>query len=358
VCTSKVDPKTLSNASWIKHELQFRRPSGTSRGVLHHKPSYFLRWTSSDWKYPALGECSLIPGLSPDPSEGYEDKLSLVVDWLNGHIELCPDLSPFPSIAFGLETLLQDKACKGSKVLYPSAFTQGHGEMQINGLVWMGDPSFMRAQIQEKVERGYQCIKLKIGAIDFNEELALLAFIRKEFGLGLELRVDANGAFDAAVALERLKQLSAFDIHSIEQPIRPGQWEEMARLCEKSPIAIALDEELIGLSPMKDAQRLMERVKPSFLILKPSLLGGLKRSREWISAAESAGVSWWMTSALESNIGLNAITQYTFTQDVSLPQGLGTGGLYSNNVDSPLYLQGQMIRFNPTGDWDLEALQP
>lgn len=347
----------MSRTRWSRYDLAFKRPSGTSRGVLISKTSYFLITDSEDFTIPAIGECSLIAGLSPDPMDSYEATLDGVCDWLNGVADTCPDLSSYPSIFFGLETLLADQEAKGSKVLYPSSFTSGEDAMQINGLIWMGEKSFMREQIKEKIGQGFECIKMKIGAIDFDEELDLLKFIRTEFGHDLELRVDANGAFNPSDALEKLKQLHQFDLHSIEQPIKQGQWEAMAELCSKTPFPIALDEEIIGISDPEEKDRLLTHIQPQYIILKPSLHGGLEGTDEWIALATSKGIGWWNTSALESNIGLNAIAQYTYQKDVDLPQGLGTGGLYTNNLDSPLYIQGQMIHFAPTKNWDLGPLQ-
>ncbi|NQV52721.1 MAG: o-succinylbenzoate synthase [Flavobacteriales bacterium] len=346
----------MAQVRWKKYTLQFKRPSGTSRGVLTTKVSYFLIWEYDSFAYPALGECSLIEGLSPDPKEGYEHTLDLVCQNLREGGNSFPDLSAYPSIQFGLETLLLDIQAKGSKQLFNNAFSKGSKGMQINGLIWMGERAFMREQIVEKIHQGFACVKLKIGATDFETELSLLRFIREEFGSDIELRVDANGAFAPDEASGKLRKLAAYDLHSIEQPIAQGQWEDMAQLCEQTPLPIALDEELIGISEFDEKKRLMETIKPQYIILKPSLHGGMKGSDEWIRLAEEQGAKWWITSALESNVGLNAIAQYTFEKDVQLPQGLGTGGLYTNNFDSPLYLQGQIIRFDPNKNWDLTAI--
>jgi len=346
----------MARAHWKRFTLDFKRPSGTSRGVLNQKTSYFLIWEDESFAIPALGECSLIEGLSPDPMESFESVLDQVSDHLNGEESDLPDLKMYPSIQMGLETLNLDIETKGTKVLYPSSFTQGAQGMLINGLVWMGDKDFMRQQIIDKIELGFECVKLKIGAIDFDTELSILAYIRSEFGVAIELRVDANGAFSTDSALERLKRLSEFDLHSIEQPIRQGQWEEMAELCEVTPLPIALDEELIGVHEPEVRKRLLETIRPQYIILKPSLHGGLSGSENWIDLANEAGIDWWITSALESNVGLNSIAQFAFQKEVTIPQGLGTGGLYTNNFDSPLYLQGQIIRYNPFKNWDLEAL--
>ncbi len=340
---------------WSKYTLQFKRPSGTSRGVLKTKNSWFLIGVDEAFEYPALGECSIIEGLSPDPLNSYEDRLTEVCAWLNGDRAELPDLSAYPSIQFGLEMLQADAAVKGSKRFFEDDFTLGKEQMLINGLVWMGDKVWMRSQIDDLIERGFTCIKMKIGAINFEEELELLKFIRDEYPADLELRVDANGAFSADEALVKLQRLSSYRLHSIEQPIAVNQWEAMAELCARSPIPIALDEELIGRNPSEFGV-LLSSIQPQYIILKPSLVGGWDASSRWIDTAEALGIGWWMTSALESNVGLNAIAQFTYQQGVHMPQGLGTGSLYTNNLDSPLYLQGQKIGFNPTTNWNLSPI--
>ncbi|MEQ9188347.1 MAG: o-succinylbenzoate synthase [Cryomorphaceae bacterium] len=348
----------MATVRWKQYALKFKQPSGTSRGVLTTKHSFFFLSDDPSFEYPAIGECSLIEGLSPDPSESYFTTLDAVCAFLGGKSDALPDLTAFPSIQMGVETLEKDIASSGSKKLFDHAFTQGREGMQINGLVWMGDRAFMRKQIIDKLEAGFDCIKMKIGAIDFETELELLKFIRNEFGHDIELRVDANGAFSMEDALIKLEKLASYRLHSIEQPIQQGHWESMAFLCEKSPVPIALDEELIGIQPLRVKRTLLETIRPAYIILKPSLHGGMQGSDEWIAIANELGVNWWITSALESNVGLNAIAQYAFSYKVDLPQGLGTGGLYSNNFESPLYLQGQIIRFKPDQSWDLRAIIP
>ena len=325
----------MLKSSFEKHTLHFKHPGGTSRGVLTSKDLWLLEvW---DDEYPEVvgtGECSIIYGLSPDPMELYEAKLLELTQNIH-HLERV-DLSAFPSISFGLEMAIKDLQMGGKKVLFPSEFTFGRRAIPINGLVWMGSFDFMREQILEKLKLGFDCIKLKIGAIDFEKELALLKIIRREFKKEeLELRVDANGAFKPEVALEKLKRLSDYTIHSIEQPIKPKQWHKMAALCEDSPIDIALDEELIGLRSDK-IPAMLDAIHPQYLIIKPSLLGGFSRSELFISEAQKRGIGWWITSALESNIGLNAIAQWTATLNNPMPQGLGTGSLFTNNFTSPL----------------------
>ncbi|UBM63127.1 o-succinylbenzoate synthase [Candidatus Sulfidibacterium hydrothermale] len=347
--------------SYKKHVLQFKRPAGTSRGVLTQKTSYYLlvRDTENP-EITGIGECSTIKGLSPDPWNRYEETLDAVCHgpeppeyWLQAGLE------DFPSIRFGLETALLDRQKGGRRILFPSEFTQGRKGITINGLIWMGDAGFMKQQIRKKLDAGFRCVKLKIGAIDFEKELELLKMIRLEHDeKELELRVDANGAFAPDEALEKLKRLSDFALHSIEQPIRQGQWEMMARLCETSPVPVALDEELIGLKTTEEMQKMMQTVRPQYLVLKPSLLGGFAKSRQWIAMAEQSGTGWWVTSALEGNIGLNAIAQWTFLLENPLPQGLGTGQLFTNNISSPLFIEGDQLKFAPENRWDLDFLEP
>lgn len=335
--------------------FNFKRPSGTSRGVLTAKTSWFLTAQSEAMHFPALGECSIIEGLSPEPIKLMEDRLTEVCRWLSGK-QTKPDLSQFPSIEFGLETLLADIDAQGSKIFSRNDFTAGNRGLLINGLIWMGDEPYIKSQVRDKIEKGFTCIKMKVGAADFETECSLLRAIRKEFGSDFQLRLDANGAFEADKALEQLKRLSEFDIHSIEQPIKPHQWDAMAWLCQVSPIPIALDEELIGANGIGQKSAILESIAPQFIILKPSLLGGFASCDEWIDLAESEEIGWWITSALESNVGLNAIAQYTSEKDVVLPQGLGTGGLFTNNFESPLYIRGEQLHFDPNQRWNLNNL--
>ncbi len=241
--------------------------------------------------------------------------------------------------------------------LFDTPFSSGKTGIPINGLIWMGDQGFMKQQIKDKLSAGFSCIKMKIGAIDFASEIALLKSIRREFNSNeIELRVDANGAFSPKGALEKLEQLAALDLHSIEQPIKQGQWDEMAALCEKTPLPIALDEELIGVFASEEKKRLLHTIKPQYIIFKPSFIGGFKGTDEWIELAEDKNVDWWITSALESNLGLNGIAQYTSTKNSILPQGLGTGSLFTNNVPSPLEIEKGSIRYADNQQWDLDIL--
>jgi O-succinylbenzoate synthase len=342
-------------AHYTTLDLHFKFPAGTSRGVLLHKPSFFLILEKDG--FTGIGECSVIPDLSIDPVDSYYDKLDELCRLLNeGYNPGTIDLNDYPSIAFGLETALLDLAAKGSKQLFPSSFTEGKTGIPINGLVWMGDRDFMEKQIKEKIAAGYRCIKLKIGANDFETEMDILASIRKQFSQSdIEIRLDANGAFSQKDALEKLNKLAVFNIHSIEQPIRQHQYEAMAEICSKSPIPVVLDEELIGVKP-KDKEALLQKLKPAYIILKPSLIGGLNQLEEWISLAEKHHIGWWVTSALEGNIGLNAIAQWTATLGSSLPQGLGTGQLYHNNIPSPLVIQNANLFYSRENNWDLSSI--
>jgi len=239
--------------------------------------------------------------------------------------------------------------------LFPSPFTQGKKNIDINGLVWMGEESFMKQQIEEKLEQGFRCIKLKIGAIDFQKELNLLRFIRQNFDANtVEIRVDANGAFAENIALHKLEQLAGYELHSIEQPIEKKHTDRMAELCKTTPIPIALDEELIGVFSWEEKEQLLEKIRPQYIILKPSFIGGFRGTKEWIDLAKKYQIGWWITSALESNIGLNAIAQWTFLQLNVMPQGLGTGGLYTNNFDCPLEVKEGQLIYNPAINWDVK----
>ena len=340
-------------ATFKKHNLQFKRPSGTSRGVLTQKETWFLILEHNGKQ--GIGECNMFKGLSIDDVPNYEDILAWTCENINLGLDmlLC-ELVEYPSIQFGLEMAFKSIESKSMFNLFPSKFTTGEDAITINGLVWMGDKSFMKNQIEQKITEGFDCIKMKIGAIDFQTEIKLLKSIRKEFGVeDIELRVDANGAFAPNEALEKLKTLSELDIHSIEQPIRQGQWKVMAELCRRTPLPIALDEELIGAFTVTDKKKLLQTISPQFIILKPSLVGGFKGSSEWIALAEKQNIGWWITSALESNIGLNAIAQWTYTLNNKMPQGLGTGSLFTNNIDSPLQVKNGTLRYEQNKDWNL-----
>ena len=341
-------------ATYHKYILNFKQASGTSRGVLKTKETWFLILNTEGKQ--GIGECGVFRGLSVDDRPDYEDKLKWVCNNIHlGLIYLLNDLVEFPSIQFGLEMALKSFESKSPFKLFPSKFTQSEDSIAINGLIWMGTESFMKQQIADKIDAGFSCIKMKIGAINFQSELELLKSIRKEFtSKDIELRVDANGAFSIPEALEKLKILSDFDLHSIEQPIKQGQIEAMANLCAETPLPIALDEELIGVFSVTDKEKLLQTIKPQFIILKPSLVGGFKGSDEWIEMAEKNKIGWWITSALESNVGLNAIAQYTYIKQSNLPQGLGTGGLFSNNFDCPLQVKNGSLHYNNKMNWNFK----
>lgn len=339
-------------AHYKKHILEFKTPSGTSRGILKTKEAWFI--VLEDKGRLGFGECGMLRGLSIDDRPDFEQTLQWVCANIHlGEQHLYDALTEFPSIQMGLEIAFRSLAAHDPFQIYPSAFTKGEASIAINGLIWMGDKDFMSRQITSKLNEGFGCIKMKIGAINFDTELALLKSIRQEFSASeIEIRVDANGAFDPKNALEKLKQLSDLDLHSIEQPIAVKQWDQMAYLCEKSPLDIALDEELIGVFSNQDKQRLLNHINPQYIILKPSFIGGFKGSDSWIELSQTNNVKWWVTSALESNVGLNAISQYTFTKNSTLPQGLGTGSLYTNNIASALQITKGTLCYNPTKKWN------
>ncbi len=328
-------------------------PSGTSRGVLKTKETWFIILESEGKK--GIGESGLFRGLSIDDRPDYEEKLKWTCENIDkGSDVLLNELIEFPSIQFGLEMAFKSLQSVDSFELFPSKFTKGEDYIPINGLIWMGTKQFMKQQIQEKLKAGFTCIKMKIGAIDFDTEVELLKSIRKEFSSkDIELRVDANGAFNPSDALEKLKVLSELNLHSIEQPIKQGQHQEMASLCKETPLPIALDEELIGVFSVTEKQKLIQTINPQYIILKPSLVGGLNGSDEWIEIAENQNIGWWITSALESNVGLNAIAQYTYLKQNPMPQGLGTGSLFTNNFDCPLKVKNGTLRYLKKTNWKI-----
>lgn len=346
----------MITATYHKHILNFKRPSGTSRGILKTKETWFIILNSEGKQ--GIGECGILRTLSIDDRPDYEEKLKWFCENINQGLEkLLLQAAGLPSIQFGLEQAFLSLESQTAFELFPSEFTKGKRSIPINGLVWMGTKEFMKRQIKEKIASGFSCIKMKIGAIDFETELDLLASIRKEFSSKeIELRVDANGGFTPTEALEKLKRLSELEIHSIEQPIKQGQLEEMAFLCEKTPLPIALDEELIGAFSVTNKEEILQIVQPQFIILKPSLIGGFNGSKEWIEKAKKRNIDWWITSALESNVGLNAIAQFTFTLQNNMPQGLGTGGLYTNNFDSPLEIQKGSLIYNNSKNWNFNLI--
>ncbi len=330
--------------------LHFKQPAGTSRGMYTTHLSYYVTVEKDGVR--GVGECSVLPDLSCDalPRERYEAVLRKACTWVErtGGIpyEL---LRPYPSILFGLETAFAQLDAGGSEALSQTPFARGEEGITINGLVWMGTFEEMAARLEEKLRKGFHCVKLKVGAIDFGHELDLVRYIRERFTCEqVELRVDANGGFTPDNALERLTALADYGIHSIEQPIRQHQWREMARLCLRSPLPIALDEELIGVNQPEQKARLLDAIHPAFIVLKPSLHGGMRGCREWIRLARERGVGSWITSALESNVGLNAIAHLcaeVYGPHITMPQGLGTGQLYIDNVAMPLKIVRDQLWF-------------
>lgn len=328
--------------------LHFKQPAGTSRGVYHTRHSWFLTLTSDEQPgRKGVGECAPLPHLSCDDLPDYGTILRKVCDRFEaeGAIDY-KMLRPYPSMLFGLETALLSYRASSS-MLFDTPFGRGEEGIPINGLVWMGTFDEMSRRMEEKMRLGFRCIKLKIGAIDFEKEMELIRRIRENFTKEqIELRVDANGAFSPQEAQEKLERLARYDIHSIEQPVRQRQWQEMARLCRNSPLPIALDEELIGVNDKVAKELLLDRIKPAYLVLKPSLHGGMHGTEEWIRLADERGIGSWITSALESNIGLNAIAQLTahlYGPGITMPQGLGTGMLFTDNIPMPLDIRGDKL---------------
>lgn len=351
--------------SFQSYTLDFRFVAGTSRGTMTQRHCWFIRvWQADNPDVYGLGEVAPLPGLSMDGGLNYTEIIPQVFKDLkdkelpaseSGCLALAASLSndDQPALRFGLETALLDLWSGGKRLLFSSAFTAGQEDIPINGLIWMGDREFMRRQARQKIESGFTCIKMKIGAIDFEAELEILSMLRSE---GIQvLRVDANGAFSPQEAPSILERLAAFDLHSIEQPIQPRQWEAMRTLCAESPVPVALDEELIGVRGERIGE-LLDELRPPYIILKPSLLGGIAATRDWVREAENRGIGWWMTSALESNIGLNAIAQLTAVFNYQGHQGLGTGQLYENNFKSPMCIRRGTMHYDKSHSWNLAPL--
>ena len=305
----------MLKACYLPYTLHFKQPAGTSRGILLEKQTYFVKiWDTRHPESYGLGECALFRGLSADDVPDYEQKLQETCT--NIHLFSPEEIQGWSSIVFGIETALNDLQTGGIRQPFPSLFSQGKQAIEINGLVWMGNKTEMLQRIEQKLQDGFHW-----------------------------------------EAMFKLEQLARYDIHSIEQPIRQGQWQEMQNLCKQSPVPIALDEELIGVTNTEEKIALLECIHPSYIILKPSLAGGFRGSREWIELAQSRGIKWWITSALESNVGLNAIAQWTSTLQTDMPQGLGTGQLYTNNIPSPLTQTGSKLQYDPRGEWDFSSLK-
>jgi o-succinylbenzoate synthase len=337
------------------YTLQFKRPAATSRGALRVREVVFLHAEQDG--VVGWGECGLVQGLSRDDRADYVDTVAAVCARINrGAAPSQIDLSNLPSIAFGLETALLDLAGGGRQRLFATPFSRGEAALPIHGLIWMDAPAGMLAQIEGKIAQGCRVIKLKVGALSWEQELALLAELRRRWPAGqVELRLDANGAWTPDDAMARLDALAGLDVAFLEQPLQPGQPGAMAAICATSPIPIALDEELISAA---DPSPLLETIRPQHIVLKPSLLGGLAACERWISTAGRLGIGWWVNSLLESNIGLNAIAQWTSTFDDGRVHGLGTGQLFRNNVPSPLWLDGCGLRHAAAATWDFSEFPP
>jgi len=352
--------------TYRKHTFNFNIPGGTSRGILHTKNSWILSLKDDESDFIAIAECSIIEGLSPEfKEEGkYVQELDKLINQLkdtsfsfffdkdssgpqfskNG-LEFLQEWVRFPSIKFGLECALLSMFHKSNALIFDNEFSQGKSTIQVNGLVWMGDISFMQKQIEEKLEQGYSTIKLKVGAIELSSELKIIEGLRKQLSSDkLAIRVDANGAFSRENVRGSLHELAQLEVHSIEQPIAVGQIDLLRELCHENILPIALDEELISCYSYAEKQTLLQTVKPQFIVLKPSLHGGIVGTQEWIQLADNNEIDWWLTSALEGNIGLLAIAQLAAEYDLKLPQGLGTGSLYSNNFPSLLVLENGYVK--------------
>lgn len=349
----------MIKAKYSKRTLVFKFPAGTSRGILTQKEVFYLiLFDSENPSKKGIGEIAPIPGLSIDAVPGLEQKIISLVRKVNSGDNIDVDeFVGYPALAFAYEIALLGLNSVSPVLLFPSEFTDGNMGIPINGLIWMGTKEFMLTQVEEKLAAGFKCLKLKIGAIDFLEELEIICSIRERYPVDeLEIRVDANGAFAPEKAQSVLEQLAAFNIHSIEQPIKVGQLQAMKKLCSESPLPIVLDEELIGISSRKEKEELLDIIQPQHIILKPSLIGGIRASEEWIFLAGERRIGWWVTSALESNIGLNAIAQWVASLNCLNSQGLGTGGLFTNNIESPLYVSNGTINYGSHESWNLEMI--
>lgn len=344
----------MLKASYKQYSLIFSSPAITSRATMLEKETFFIKiWDSNNPSIYGLGECALFRGLSAEDNIDYEYQLRYICNNINN---ISINNIKYSSIRFGVETALNDLQNGGQRIIFKSSWLDGYNPIPINGLIWMGNFAEMKERIIKKLEAGYNCIKLKIGGINFNKEIKLLKFIRSNFPTdSIQIRLDANGAFTPENVLTHLDKLSKYNIHSIEQPIKQGQWDSMATICKESPIPIALDEELIGIDDKNKKLEMLQQINPAYIILKPSLCGGFLGSTEWIELANQNNIRWWITSALESNIGLNAIAQWVTTLNTSMPQGLGTGMLYTNNINSPLEQVDDVLTYNQNKSWEIPS---
>ena len=351
----------MIEATWKEITFTPRFPLGTSKGVIEARTAWFLiAWEKERPEVCGIGEAALFPGHSKEfPADVRTKLLELCANTSDWEARLNTDLVNVPSVRFAVEQCLRDLQASGSKVLFPSDFTLGRKGIPINGLVWMGDKDTMRARIKEQLEVGNRCVKMKIGAIGIADELELLADVRKQFSAQeLTLRVDANGAFNNSNVMPVLQRLAKLQVESIEQPVAPGLYEVMEEICAHAPLPIALDEDLIGLNTREVKQDLLDHVRPQHIVIKPSLVGGWAAAQEWIGLAKERNIGWWITSALESSIGLNAVAQWTATLGTTIPQGLGTGSVYTDNFPSPLGVEQAELLYRPESPWDLSRLRP
>lgn len=340
----------MLTAQYCRYDLLFNFTAITSRQSMTVKETYFIKVSDSVTGLSGVGECAIFRGLGADDTPLYEAIVAGLCRSINTvRIE---DIRE-SSIRFGFETAMRDLHNGGRHIIFDSPWTTGQSPIPINGLVWMGDFDVMKSRIDEKIASGFKCIKIKIGGIDFDRELDLIRYIRESFGSAeLELRLDANGSMTPKDALHKIERLARYDIHSIEQPIKVNQWQSMRDITRNSPIDIALDEELIGNLDYDRRCFLLDATMPQYIILKPSLHGGFSTCDGWIADASDREIGWWATSALESNIGLNAIAQWVSAKNTTMPQGLGTGALYSNNISSPLSVIDAALQYDVNGCWD------
>ncbi|MCC6542601.1 MAG: o-succinylbenzoate synthase [Flavobacteriales bacterium] len=346
-------------ARWIERTLQPRFELGTSKGPIHARTVwYLLAWHIERPEVVGIGEAALFPGHSKEfPADVRTKLIELCADTTDWHRRSGTDLVDVPSVRFAVEQCLRDLEVSGTKDLFPSEFTLGQRAIPINGLVWMGDKALMRQRIREQIDKGFSTVKMKIGAIGIEDELELLKSVRAEYDArAITLRVDANGAFDQRTVRDVLHRLAELDVESIEQPIAPGLYEAMTELCADTPIPIALDEDLIGLNHPANKRDLLETVRPQHIVIKPSLVGGWAAAQEWIELAQAHGIGWWITSALESSIGLNAIAQWAATLPLDRAQGLGTGSVYANNIPAPLEVENGALWSRPEKAWDISGI--
>ena len=355
-------------AAFFKKTFHFSFKARTSRGSMTQKDSWFLKvWDPRNPEVFGMGEAGPLPGLSPEKPEDVERQLGEVVQVISkglqsNSLSSLKDVQEYfkskilsSSVIFAIETAILDLKNGGTRIVFNNRFLKGE-PIPINGLVWMGGLDDMLQQVSIKLYDGFTCLKLKIGGLNFEKELDILQFIRRKyFRDTVTVRLDANGSFKEEDALYKLMDCSRYDVHSIEQPVKAGS-AILPELCKKSPIPIALDEELIGVNGKARKTELLERIRPPFIILKPTMHGGLLGCEEWIEVANAQGIGWWITSALESNIGLNAIAQFAANYPVTLPQGLGTGSIYENNVPSPLEVKRGSLFYNSQENWDLSGL--